>query len=160
MGTQSVNFVAFSLGSYSEPTKREFGVGATNLVTFRHRFRVTRASGISFAKDDRLAAALDYMTRHLVEELHIDHVAKEVGISPCTLNRLLHEEHISFSAYLNYQRIIRAVELIADGKRILAEVAYATGFSAPSNFNRTFRQILGMSRRNTPSRRVGVIELL
>jgi len=101
--------------------------------------------GISFAKDARLAAALDYITRHLAEELHIDRVAKEAGISPRTLNRLLHEEHISFSAYLNYQRIIRAVELMADGKRTLAEVAYATGFSAPSNFNRTFRQILGMS---------------
>ncbi len=101
--------------------------------------------GISFAKDPRLAAALEYMTKHLDKELHIDGVAKEAGISPRTLNRLLHDEHISFSAYLNYQRIIRAVELMADGKRTLAEIAYMTGFSAPSNFNRTFRQILGMS---------------
>ncbi len=101
--------------------------------------------GISFANDARLAATLDYMAQHLDEDLHIDGVAKEVGVSPRTLNRLLHDEHISFSAYLNYQRIIRAVELMADGKRTLAEIAYTTGFSAPSNFNRTFRQILGMS---------------
>ena len=53
MGTQSVNFIAFSLGSYSEPTKREFGVGATNLVTFRHIFRVTRASGNIFAGEKK-----------------------------------------------------------------------------------------------------------
>ncbi len=101
--------------------------------------------GFSFAKEPRLAAALDYMAKHLDEELHIDGVAKQAGISPRTLNRLLHEEHISFSAYLNYQRITRAVELMADGKRTIAEIAYMTGFSAPSNFNRAFRQILGMS---------------
>ena len=53
MGTQSVNFIAFSLGSYSEPTKREFGVGATNLVTFRHIFRVTRASGNIFVGEKK-----------------------------------------------------------------------------------------------------------
>ena len=53
VGTQSVNFAAFSLGSYSEPTKREFGVGATNLVTFRHIFRVTRASGNIFAGEKK-----------------------------------------------------------------------------------------------------------
>ncbi len=102
-------------------------------------------NGIAFAKDARLAKALEYMTQHLDEELHIDTVAQEVGISSRTLNRLLHQEHISFSTYLNYQRITRAVELMADGKRTLAEIAYCTGFSAPSNFNRTFRQIFGMS---------------
>ncbi len=101
--------------------------------------------GISFAKDARLAAALDYITQHLGEDLHIDGVAREAGVSPRTLNRLLHEAHISFSAYLSYQRITRAVELMADGSRTLSEIAYMTGFSAPSNFNRTFRQIVGMS---------------
>ena len=101
--------------------------------------------GIPSARDPRLAAALDYVTRHLGEALHIDVVARRAGISPRTLNRLLHDEHISFSAYLNYRRITRAVELMADGKLTLAEIAYMTGFSAPSNFNRAFRQILGMS---------------
>ncbi len=101
--------------------------------------------GIPFARDPRLAAALDYVTQHLGEALHIDVVARHAGISPRTLNRLLHDEHISFSTYLNYRRITRAVELMADGKLTLAEIAYMTGFSAPSNFNRAFRQILGMS---------------
>ncbi len=82
--------------------------------------------GFSFAKEPRLAAALDYMAKHLDEDLHIDCVAEQAGISPRTLNRLLHEEHISFSAYLNYQRITHAVEQMADGKRTIAEIAYMT----------------------------------
>lgn len=39
---------------------------------------------------------------------------------------------------------MRSIELLTDGKMNIQEIAYATGFSSPNNFNRVFKQIVGL----------------
>lgn len=95
-----------------------------------------------------LKEALHYVHRHLADELRIAEVAQSVGVSVRTLNRMMQNAGISFSSYLSYQRITRALELIADGQMNMKQIAYNTGFSSPSNFNRTFKQLMGKSPKN------------
>lgn len=101
--------------------------------------------GIGIGTDKTLRDALDYIHFHLAENIRQEEVASAVGTSSRTLSRLFNEAGISFSGYLSYQRIITALELMADHAMTMREIAYATGFSAPANFNRTFKQVMGCS---------------
>ena len=95
--------------------------------------------------DQRLVPVLHYITEHCGENLKIETVAKYFGFSVRNLSRLFFRSNIRFSLYLNYQRVTRAIELLADREKTLSEIAYEVGFSTPNNFNRVFRQITGMS---------------
>ena len=79
------------------------------------------------------------------ENLRLEQLASLFGFSTRNLSRLFCDSGLHFSSYLNHLRIMRAVELLTDEKASMQEIAYNTGFSSPSNFNRVFRQIVGTS---------------
>jgi AraC-like DNA-binding protein len=49
-----------------------------------------------------------------------------------------------------------AAHLLADPKRQIIDVAYAAGYSDPSNFSRAFRRIAGLSPTEYRDSLVGV----
>ena len=100
---------------------------------------------VVLSNDSRLPAILEYMTDHLQEELKIGDVAAQFGLSVRNLSRLFNASGIHFCNYLNCQRIIRAIELASDGEKNMKQVAYEVGFNIPTNFNRVFKQVTGMS---------------
>lgn len=102
---------------------------------------------VVLSNDSRLPAILEYMTDHLQEELKIGDVAAQFGLSVRNLSRLFNASGIHFCNYLNRQRIIRAIELASDGEKNMKQVAYEVGFNIPTNFNRVFKQVTGMSPR-------------
>jgi AraC-like DNA-binding protein/quercetin dioxygenase-like cupin family protein len=100
--------------------------------------------GIGANSSPALRKAMDYLSAHSGGSVRMEQAARAAGISQRTLSRLFSETGTTFSDYLNYQRIIRALELMADDTMALKEVAYATGFSTPANFNRAFKQVMGV----------------
>lgn len=98
--------------------------------------------------DERIRPVLEYLIQHAHESLKIEEVAHRFGFSVRNLSRLLHDSGIHFNRYLNQQRITRAIELFADGKKNIQEVAYEVGFNTPNNFNRVFKQLTGTSPGN------------
>lgn len=101
--------------------------------------------GISTGFDPKLREALHYIDDHLAENLRFDDVAEGIGMSSRSLSRLFKDGGISFSSYMNNHRIVRALEMMADKQMTMREISYATGFSSPTNFNRSFKQVIGMS---------------
>lgn len=95
--------------------------------------------------DSRLKPVLDYMARHIQEELRIEQIAERYNLSNRNLSRLFHASGIHFSSYVNHLRIVRAIELLTDGEKTMQEIAYEVGFNTPNNFNRVFKQITGKS---------------
>jgi AraC-type DNA-binding domain-containing proteins len=95
--------------------------------------------------DIRLRPMLHYIIEHAQEDLTIEHVARQFGFSVRNLSRLLQGSGIRFTNYLNYQRITRAIELFADGDKTMQQIAYEVGFSTPNNFNRVFKQMMGVN---------------
>ena len=72
----------------------------------------------------------------------------EAGASERTLARLFRSETgMTFAAWRQQLRLIRALELLAEGTAV-TEVALAVGFDSPSSFIAMFRRSLG----TTPSR--------
>jgi AraC-like DNA-binding protein len=78
-------------------------------------------------------------------EAHLQLAAELVGTSPRTLQRHLRKGGTTFSRVLDEARYHVAADLLADGKLQTLDVAYAAGYSDPSNFSRAFRRMAGVT---------------
>lgn len=96
-------------------------------------------------RDKRLIPILEYIKTNLHQDLTIEHVASRFGFSVRNLTRLFTNSGIRFVHYLNYQRVIRAIEILTDNAMNIEQTAYEVGFNSPNSFSRVFKQITGQS---------------
>ena len=82
----------------------------------------------------------------LAEGSTVVDVAKQVGCSPPTLNRLFHElMGISPKAYAQQIRFSRSEALLAGGGLSIKEIAAELGFNSPNHFSAQFKHLYGIS---------------
>ena len=95
--------------------------------------------------DQRLNAIIDSFRNRLNENLSLDSIAQQSGMSVRSLTRLFQTKlHITFVQYLKMLRIIRAMELIKDTDLNMTEIAYEIGYSNISAFSNNFQQLTNM----------------
>lgn len=82
---------------------------------------------------------------HIDTSLTLKELSKGLDISPSYLSREFskHFENMSFGEYIRKQRIEKAMELMLTPSYSLTDIAYLTGFSDQSHFNRIFKQHTG-----------------
>ncbi|HEV8443301.1 MAG TPA: AraC family transcriptional regulator ligand-binding domain-containing protein [Steroidobacteraceae bacterium] len=92
-----------------------------------------------------LARAHQLVVRDLARgELSLEAVARELAVSPRTLQRALGEQGTSFSALVDDVRRARALALLRAGAAVV-EVAWLVGYSEPSPFVRAVKRWTGVS---------------
>ena len=97
---------------------------------------------------------LKYLSKHFLEPISLDSVAKELGYNKSYLSRAVKEQSgMGFVSHLTSLRIFHAarlIELAADsGEEIsFSEIAFECGFGNIRSFNRSFKTIIG----ETPSK--------
>lgn len=86
---------------------------------------------------------------HIDTNITLKEISQNLDLSHSYLSREFSKyfEDLSFGEYIRKQRIDKAIELMNNAKYSLTEIAYLTGFSDQSHFNRIFRQQTG----STPS---------
>ncbi|MCJ0763523.1 AraC family transcriptional regulator [Variovorax terrae] len=93
----------------------------------------------------RMNRVRDYLCAHFDEDLTVDALAREAGLSRVHLTRAFARQFgVPPHLYLNAVRIRRAQEAMRSG-RPLAEVALACGFADQSHFSRRFKGSVGLS---------------
>lgn len=77
--------------------------------------------------------------------LSLKEVADGLQINPTYLSREFSKyfSNLSFGEYIRKMRIEKAVDLLADPKHSLSDIAYLTGFSDQSHFTRIFKAHTG-----------------
>jgi AraC-like DNA-binding protein len=85
---------------------------------------------------DQIDTNLTLSLKELSESLHVH---------PSYLSRefSMYFDDLSFGDYIRKMRIEKAIVLLHDQKNTLAEIAYLTGFSDQSHFNRIFKKYTG-----------------
>ena len=97
-------------------------------------------------KDQRLLdKAQQIVSGHIGDEsFGIEELRKALGLSRSQLHRRLHNIiGLSTSLFIRSVRLKRAFELLKEGDLSVSEVAYSTGFSSPSYFNKCFNEQYG-----------------
>jgi AraC-like DNA-binding protein len=88
--------------------------------------------------------ALALTEEYLSENIGFDELALHVGQSPRTLARKLSAETgMNWGQILQRMRMIRAIEILAETRAPVTEVALAVGYQSLSGFNAAFRSFTG-----------------
>lgn len=79
--------------------------------------------------------------------LSLKEVSQSLNVHPTYLSREFSKyfDDLSFGDYIRKLRIEKAIQLLDDPDHTLAEIAYLTGFSDQSHFNRIFKKYTGKS---------------
>jgi AraC-like DNA-binding protein len=78
--------------------------------------------------------------------MNLKEISKDLNINPTYLSRAFSKyfDNLSFGEYIRKLRIEKAIDLLKQPQYSLSEVAYLTGFSDQSHFNRIFKKHTGM----------------
>lgn len=107
--------------------------------------RANEAEGwIAGLRDPAVARALAIIHQRYAEELDIEHLAREAGVSRSVLG----ERFTTFIGeppmrYCARWRMRIAANMLRDGKQSTANIAFAVGFGSEAAFNRAFKREFG-----------------
>ncbi len=95
---------------------------------------------------EHIQKPLSYIQENYSEPLYIKQIAQVSGVSVSRL-KILFRESLGMSCiqYIKAYRISLAAAKLGSSKDSITEIAFSVGYETLSNFNTTFRDIMGMS---------------
>lgn len=101
----------------------------------------------AFGVGNKIARTIDYLANHLNEQITIDDMADNVGMSRAVFHRRFKEATtMSPIQFVKSMRLNNAAMKIAEGKTV-SEAAWEVGYQSASQFSREFKRIYGQSPR-------------
>ncbi|MCK0141550.1 AraC family transcriptional regulator [Aliiroseovarius sp. F20344] len=101
----------------------------------------------AFGVGNEIARTIDYLSNHLTEQVTIDDMADNVGMSRAVFHRRFKEATtMSPIQFVKSMRLNNAAMKIAEGKTV-SEAAWEVGYQSSSQFSREFKRIYGQSPR-------------
>lgn len=90
--------------------------------------------------------ALEYVNENFNEDLTLERIAKQVGVTPQHFSKIFKEEtDATYIGWLRDMRMEKAKEYILEGNRNIKEICFAVGYHDPNYFSRTFKKTVGKS---------------
>jgi AraC-like DNA-binding protein len=101
----------------------------------------------AFGVGNEIARTIDYLSKHLNEQVTIDDMADQVGMSRAVFHRRFKEATtMSPIQFVKSMRLNNAAMKIAQGKTV-SEAAWDVGYQSSSQFSREFKRMYGQSPR-------------
>ena len=105
--------------------------------------------------DEDFLRVLDYIERHLSEEIILDDLCELVGLERSYLiTRFKKSFGLSPMRYVGTMRIEQAKHLLSTTEKSITEIAYETGFGSIHYFSRTFKRTVGVAPNEYRERNV------
>jgi AraC family transcriptional regulator len=96
--------------------------------------------------DRQVLQVVEYVSAHLHQDIRLADLAALLGISESYFSRQFKQSvGMTPYQYLLQQRIERAKQLLKEGDRSIADIAFACGFSSHSHLSQQFRQLVGVT---------------
>lgn len=101
----------------------------------------------AFGVGNEIARTIEYLSTHLNEQVTIDDMADNVGMSRAVFHRRFKEATtMSPIQFVKSMRLNNAAMKIAEGKPV-SEAAWDVGYQSSSQFSREFKRMYGQSPR-------------
>jgi AraC family transcriptional regulator of arabinose operon len=105
-------------------------------------------------RDPRIEQAVEFATQHLAEPVGLNELAAAVNLSPSRFGHIFQlEMGISPCAFLERQRLARALQMLEVSNMSVQEIAEKVGFENPFYFSNRFRRRFNMSPSEYRKRR-------
>lgn len=102
----------------------------------------------SIGGNDIIYQTVSYVAGHFKEEISLDTMAKNLGVSKYVLSRVFSGTfHRNFNQYLNEQRLDYVCTLLECTNRSITDICMEAGFESQRTFNRAFREKYRMTPR-------------
>ncbi len=90
--------------------------------------------------------ACEYIESHLSDDIDLDCISREIGVSPYYLSKLFKEvKNENYINYLNSLRLEKAKKLLEDDSLIIKEVTASVGYNDQNYFSKLFKQKYGLT---------------
>lgn len=124
-----------------------------NRLSKHLRYRLLSSAGyinsLKKTEDKNLDRIYAYIFKNFNLPIRSKDVADVANMNPSAFSRFFKRVHRkTFTRYLNEIRVGYACKLLMEGNNTVSSVCYESGFNNISNFNRQFRDIVGMSPSN------------
>jgi two-component system, response regulator YesN len=87
-----------------------------------------------------------YIIEHSQQDISLDGLAKQVGLSPIYISKLFKEKlGINYIDFLTECRIEKAKKLMIDPEISLKEISFEVGYHEPNYFSKVFKKMCGLS---------------
>ena len=121
------------------------------LTKLIHKYGLEKSEEIAFNRSftsSHYKRVLDYVANHFHENITLETMAAQAGISTYHFARLF-KQTIGESPhqFLMQYRVEQARKQLADASRLIADIAIACGFSDQAHFTRVFKQSTGKTPR-------------
>ncbi len=95
----------------------------------------------SFESDDIIYRTVSYIAKNFKEEISLDTMARELGVSKYVLSRVFSSTfHTNFNQYLNEHRLNYVVWLLEYTEMSITDICLEAGFQSQRTFNRAFHE--------------------
>ena len=98
-----------------------------------------------FPKDQKLIEIAQFLMTNIEKNYTIDEIAKLFGLSTRTLSRKFKDNMgMNYVRFLRSLRITKSLELIAENKYNMYEIAMLVGYNSLSSFSNIFLKVSGI----------------
>jgi len=96
-------------------------------------------------KTEYIRSMLEYIKKHYHEKISIQDLADQLQVSTVHLNTLFKEEtKYTFHDFLTRYRVIKAIEHLKQGEKLIYEIAEEVGFQDYKYFSQVFKKYVGI----------------
>jgi len=104
---------------------------------------------MAFEYYPRLERVRDYVDENLTEGITLEQAAGVAAMEKTYFSSFFHQKvGVTFSAWLQYLRVAKALEMIRKKDHSIAEVAFAVGFNELSTFQKAFKRWTSLTPRD------------
>ena len=97
---------------------------------------------------DIIYCAVEYVAKNFREEIFLDKMALDLGVSKYVLSRLFAKTfHCNFNKYVNGVRLNYAISALENTKESITAICLDAGFESQRTFNRVFKERYKMTPR-------------
>lgn len=122
--------------------KNQFLVQAYIQVILAHVFSIMKMiEKESVGSDDIIYKAVEYVAKNFREEIYLDKMACDLGVSKYVLSRMFAKTfHCNFNQYINRVRLNYAIASLESTQDSITNICLDCGFESQRTFNRVFKE--------------------
>ena len=107
----------------------------------------------SVGGDDIIYRAVEYVAKRYREEIYLEKMAFDLGVSKYVLSRMFAKTfHCNFNQYINSVRINYAMAMLESSKESITNICLDCGFESQRTFNRAFKERCKMTPKEYRNR--------